>query len=208
MARSTELRWFVQGNPTFGFEAWFHSNNAFPAEVEPGRTDQYLALRENESASLKLRNGKLELKVQVSAARVHRWGELAGKIDIWEKWVVETEADARIRGSGRWIPIEKDRQLRRYREGAAGFEEVEPGTLIENGFKAEFCRLKLQLEPGRPVEPWWTFSLEGFGDRRALSDGAAWFFGRKPSPIRLTAAMSRSYPSWLAWLAFPFRPIP
>lgn len=210
MARSTELRWFTQGNPTLGFESWFQGGSPEKTEREPLRTDHYLALQENEVTGFKLRDGRLELKVQVSASRAQRWGDVAGKMDIWEKWSAGGGEilDQQLRAEGRWIPIEKDRMVRRYAQTSTGYTLVDPGVMIEKGFKVELCRLRIQLDPTRPTEPWWTFCLEGFDDRKSLVEGATWYFAQRPCPIRLLVGTSRSYPAWLSWLAFPFRPIP
>lgn len=80
---TAEIRWFIEGSiPNEIF-------NLFGNEVMqfPERNDYYLIFPESSRISLKLREGRLEIKSLIREGEDYQFSKTGvGKIGIWEKW--------------------------------------------------------------------------------------------------------------------------
>jgi hypothetical protein len=93
LQRTHEARWFFAGRPTAKHIAWFIHGKRARREVK--RTDRYLHLGRVTTLGLKLRQGKLEVKLRATAP------------SEWVKWSLP--AGNVGRPAGRWLALAKQR---------------------------------------------------------------------------------------------------
>ena len=171
----------------------------------PERTDDYLLLPGCSTTSVKLREGRFEVKVITGEPEALTWSEtIAGTRDTWVKWsrmVSDPGTLGELTGGddARWARIAKQRGLRLVSLDGAAPAEIQPGTTtLDNGCQFELTRVILDVN-GRQ-EPWWSFSFEAFGQpgdiERNLETGMH-FVLRSPPPVELPKDRSMSYPLWL-----------
>ena len=182
---------------------WFAGSDlAVPA---PERTDDYLVLPGCSTTSVKLREGRFEIKVITGQPEYVDWSEtIAGTRDTWVKWS-RTVSDPGVLDEltggddSRWAQVAKQRSLRLISLDGEEPTEIEPGaTRLDNGCQFELTRIRLIADDRR--ESWWSFSFEAFGKpddvTSNLESGAAFVF-RDPPPVSLPKDRSMSYPYWL-----------
>lgn len=169
------------------------------------RTDEYLVLPGCSTTSVKLREGRFEIKVMTGEPEPLSWSEtIAGTCDTWVKWS-RTVSDARVLDEltggddAQWVRVAKQRSLRLISLDGKAPAEIGPGTArLQNGCQFELTRVVFAAADRR--EPWWSFSFEAFGKpgdvRRNLESGSAHVF-RNPLPMALPKEQSMSYPYWL-----------
>ena len=183
--------------------AWFADGSI--GVSAPKRTDDYLLLPGCSTTSVKLREGRFEVKVITSEPVSVSWSaQVAGKRDTWVKWsrkISDPDALLELTGSddATWLSVSKQRDLRLLSLDGAAPEEVEPNTVrLTNGCQFELTRIVLGGR-GRE-EPWWSCSFEAFGQApsvvRNLESGMEFVF-RTPPPLPLHEDRSMSYPYWL-----------
>ena len=183
--------------------AWFANGSV--GVSAPTRTDDYLLLPGCSTTSVKLREGRFEVKVITSEPVSVSWSaQVAGKRDTWVKWsrkISDPDALLELTGSddATWLSVSKQRDLRLLSLDGAAPEEVEPNTVrLTNGCQFELTRIVLGGR-GRE-EPWWSCSFEAFGQApsvvRNLELGMEFVF-RTPPPLPLPEDRSMSYPYWL-----------
>ena len=183
--------------------AWFAGSSM--GVSAPERTDDYLLLPGCSTTSVKLREGRFEIKAITGQSESVSWSDLiAGTRDTWVKWsrtISEPAALDELTGGddAAWLPVRKQRALRLVSLDADVPEEINPNAArLRDGCQFELTRVILAAD-GRDA-PWWSFSFEAFGQPRAvlpnLESGMAFVF-RSPPPLPLPGEQSMSYPHWL-----------
>jgi hypothetical protein len=214
MLASAELRWFFPGQVPADVAKWFRCGELWARQ--PERTDEYLLLPGCETAGVKLREGRFEVKARTVAPHaVEVAPRVRGYRDAWVKWsrAVEDAALARSflrAGDERWLGVRKQRVLRGFSldgpQGAGAPREVSAGAVRPaRGCGVEITEVTVAgLDPPR----WWTLGLEAFdasgasGDPGPCLDAVALaFFAAAPPPVELELDASRSYASWLLQVA-------
>jgi hypothetical protein len=210
MYPTAEVRWFQTGFIPREVKEWFESRPG-QAEDQPPRRDHYLDLAGDETRSIKLRQGRLEVKQRHQQSGSVRFEErVAGVVERWHKWGFALSEMAAVTGDlpGRdsmdasWIAVDKDRSLYRFRlsgeeQGREVAVPVPPGVYPVQGCELELC----QIHAGGQV--WWSLCFEAFGQESTLEANllsAARQILFKGSPLVLNAADSYGYPRWLGLL--------
>ena len=232
--RSAEIRWFLPGQSQKAkFLDWFKlpdqklvvetENYVLQPEAPPfvkqelERPDEYLFLPDCDTASVKQRQGKLEVKALVAGPRPFSHGDVVGRVDQWVKWSFtpskQTLQDGTKLGqqlnlefdqSGPWCKVVKNRYLQKYSYDSGKVVAVSPDLRPETGCNVELTVIAV----GSSAEPWITFGFEAFApaDRvmaiMAILDEAVKHFlaAHGPAPIQLDGRDSLSYSAWLAML--------
>jgi len=203
MLVSAEVRWFFRGPLPREVESWFCQGSLWCRQQR--RVDQYLVLPGCATVGVKLREGMFEIKGQVDApVEVAYPNGVRGVRACWVKWSTgEIGAGAArqllARDEDRWVPVQKDRLLRRLSLDHG--EPVEIGT--EEAAPARGCGIEVTsiTIPGGGGSEGWSLGLEGFGAAEvvveSLEDAAVSFFSGDPLPLTLEVASSMSYAEWL-----------
>lgn len=206
--RSAEVRWFFPGTGDVGIERWMQGGTL--AEQQAVRVDEYLLLPGVLTASVKIREGRFEIKMQTSPSELQRYpGGVAGYRDSWVKWSRRipdaAELTRHARGEERWAAVRKHRTLRLYSlEGAAPVETAVGGPVLGAGCQLEYSRIDVVLRDQQRPASWWSFSLEAFGQTGSEADNldaTARHIFHDGWEIALPAEASMSYPAWLANLS-------
>jgi hypothetical protein len=212
MYHSAEVRWFFRGRLPGDMRLWFEAGRLAP--TEPQRTDDYLLLPGCVTTSVKLRDGRFEVKAltQSPSSMTYRNG-ISGLKDAWVKWSsvrIDIDTGNRLIGGAedRWISVSKLRRLR-----LVSLEGDEPAEVApDHGWLSGGCQVELtaieawsRTQDRSEAVPWWTLSFEAFGDERTMQDGLDRViddFFKEPPPLNLSREASFSYPVWLQGLNF------
>jgi len=205
MEMNAEVRWFYRQGLPVEVKSWFCGSKL--CKEESGRTDHYLVLTGSKEVGVKVRDGrKLEIKARTAMPQPLslETGASVGRQDQWVKWSHE-DSDvagrlAALEGSSpEWVPVAKQRWLRKFRVDAAGqVEETDADTMIDEG-----CRVELSVVKVRDSN-WWTLAFESFGEGNrpaSLEQVARHFLKVLPHGLALTEHDSMAYPEWLNRLA-------
>ena len=216
MYRSTEVRWFFAGELPDAVRAWFDKGDL--VRREPERTDEYIRLPDCRTASLKIREGRFEVKAQTRAPEAVTYTDyVEGLRDSWIKWSSNVIDDQPLRlllegpDEGR-IFVTKQRLLRTFSLGGDDPVAVDGSEVwLDNGCQVELTRISARaalVEPGARApdggsasSAWWSLSFEAFGepDRIATNlDRTATYIFAEPPPVKLPRQASHSYPAWLS----------
>lgn len=220
---SGETRWYFEESPPADVREWFMATGK--GSEEPERTDAYLLLPMCESTSLKLREGRLEVKSSIRQPEPAAYGDhVAGMQDAWVKWSRKAPDAGALRNmiadpGDDWAFVRKARCLRKFSLDEGEPREVDAATdRPVSGCQVEITSIralvsKLDAPPASgdwaSAAPWWSLSLEAFAPRSAdlaetliahLDTVARHFFRSRP-PVTLAASSSLSYPAWLSRLA-------
>lgn len=200
---TTEVRWFQEGELPSQWLPWFEGCPG-PWRDEPPRADFYLIARETDGLGVKIRQGRMEIKL-----RQESWGilqlnnHIRGVVEHWHKWSFEIvdihDLPAGIDGSDlNWTKVRKLRRLRRYQLSRTG--ELEP--LPENTYPPDLCEVEL-TKVWIGEQPWWTLAIEAPGSKKSshevLTATSHQLFSLERAPM-LPAKYSFGYPHWLARL--------
>jgi hypothetical protein len=215
MYRSAEIRWFFEGAVPDAVRQWFAAGGLGEDEAE--RVDEYLPLPDCETAGVKLRDGRLEVKAQTSApVRLALPGDGVGRREGWVKWSLaladlETLREPLAAADEDWVFVRKRRRLRKLSIDAGRVTEVDPRmTGLGDGCQIEIVSLRVLRGPQgvptverdwRRAAPWWSLCFEAFGGPNTLADNlvrCARELLRRPAPLSLREPDSLSYPAWLA----------
>lgn len=193
---TAECRWFLEGTPQ---PPWLGIAPSAWSEAE-SRTDDYVLAPHCEAMGLKLRRGKLEIKVRCSEPAPHVDGPLAGYIETWHKIsiahpAVEAIWPAVTAEEGASIEVRKRRWQMGYATVPNGVRRVaKEDQPAEQGCGVELTELDLG---GRH---WWSLGFEAMGPADAVR-------GILVATMRAFAAefeipsfprqASRGYPAWL-----------
>jgi len=206
---TAEVRWFFLIDPPHKdfpisppgeVKEWFQegSDLVWPPKK---RTDRYLHLPGCETTSVKLRDGKFEVKAIRGGSESVSFGSgVSGRTDTWIKWSYDKEGveiftDALELEAEDWIDVSKWRWLRKF-----SLDNKVPIEVSVNDLPLQGCNMELTaiqaIDSG-----WWTFSLEGFGSadsvRGNLNTVAAQIFSKSKPPLSLNTTNSCAYPVWL-----------
>ena len=213
---SAEVRWFFHrerlGSSTYGPSPpmdvleWFFLG--CKREWEPSkRIDMYLHLPGCETTSVKLREGKFEIKAsRGSSETVNYSHSVSGRSDAWCKWSYGKEAvgpwyEALLQESYGWIEVTKWRILRKF-----SLDETRPKEVGVDERPRQGCDVELTVIRANESY-WWTLGLEAFGPadvvRENLRLGSDHFFATEKPPIPLDTTHSCAYPIWLNAVAVP-----
>jgi hypothetical protein len=207
MLASAEVRWFFRGDPPVEMGEWFRDGELWTQQ--PDRIDEYLVLPGCSTTGIKLREGRLEVKVQTEGPVATEYpGGVRGHRDGWVKWSRSVGIAERVRaflraGDERWVRVRKDRALRGFSLDGASHDgdprEVDAGgERPRRGCGVEITEVRV-LAPAEST--WWTLGLEGFDDgggaAECLDRVARFFFAGEPPPCALDLESSRSYAAWL-----------
>ena len=181
MKYSAESRWFYETSPADeAIIAWFASHGQLLTEGSH-RTDLYL-ISNMPSRSIKLREGRLEVKINV-----HNWEdeELLGnhtRSNSWKKYSFVLEKDdedaaqvlrdfAGLRSIGvnhDWVRLDKERMTVRYATvpESGTFRLALEGEQPEQGCAVDYTRVNVNLR-----KTFFTFGFEAFGNAMTVSKG-------------------------------------
>jgi hypothetical protein len=201
---TAEVRWFLRDELPEKVLTWF-GGGRWGNEPAPEREDVYLMFPGCESAGVKRREGRFEIKVIRDAPEsVHYAPIVNGRSDSWAKWSYGKEGVAAWLGlleleQAGWLAVKKTRWQRKISLDGSEPEEVDPMTFPGRGCNVELTSLR--IEGGN----WWTIGLEAYGAAESVRDHlhqvAVYFFSRHGSPLPLDATCSYSYPVWLNAIA-------
>ena len=206
--RSAEARWFISGALPDEVLRWFKAGQALDSEGV--QVHEYLLFPDCQSAGVKLREGRFEIKAILAAAQpLSPDLAIKGRTDQWVKWSLESEGleslDPTLHQSGRWLKVRKERFLRKYSADMGHLVEVTapPGPLPRSGCNIELTRIEVEVT----TRLWFSLGFEAFGPPavagKILLDALRCFFkdhGRVPG-ISLSEGNSLSYPAWLVKVA-------
>jgi hypothetical protein len=199
---TAEVRWFYQGTMPPAFLAWFQGFGHAPEE-EPTRVDYYLRLVGTDSLSIKVREGRVEVKQRYEGCSIVQFHQrVAGRVGLWRKWsfglVEAVSQDPHPETVGpQWVSVEKKRTLRRYRLDGKRVVAAAPGEVPDQGGDLELTRVRV----GR--EEWWSVGLEAYGAEPVLESTlllVAEYVMAPTQPPSLAAGNSYGYPEWLLHL--------
>ncbi|MFN5614449.1 MAG: hypothetical protein ACK45V_01970 [Brevundimonas sp.] len=197
--QTTEVRWFISRV----------SRRLDRIAAGPGwctaapRTDRYLSVEGNHRVGLKLRDGKLEIKVQYASMGPLSFSPtFCGVVQRWSKWSSDVSGfDGLRKGlllAGTGIDVRKHRRLLKLSfEGGAPLP-VDLAASPMDGCTAELTELECM------GQTWWTFGLEAYGEletQRANLISTAIHLCADAGAPELDALTSCSYPQWVHRLA-------
>ncbi len=198
---SGEIRWFFEGALPSGVSEWFESPGK--GVSEPQRTDEYLLLPGCQNTSVKLRNGRFEVKSLTQTPLPASYSNrVSGLKDGWIKWSRKAHDEQALRefaigDEDTWIPVSKQRHLRLFSLEGRAPEELPPNS----GILAKGCQVELSAILLGNDSRWWSLSFESFGRQDEVLtqlDAVVESFAVSPPPVRLRQEQSMSYPVWLA----------
>jgi hypothetical protein len=208
MWRSAEARWFTAGPLPGEVLKWFQGGRAL--EAENVQVHEYLVFPDCQSVGVKLREGRFEIKANLTAARpLGPDLGVEGRTDQWVKWSLASEAlqalAPALHQSGLWLKVRKERFLRRFSADSGSLVEfrVPPGSFPRTGANIELTRIEVEAPP----RFWFSLAFEAFGPpavaEKTLLDAVRRFFqDHGPVPgVLLAEDNSLSYPAWLAKVA-------
>jgi hypothetical protein len=200
MFPTVEVRWFYKGTIPPEIAAWFEHGEQMYDDLAP-RTDQYLRLAGSDALSIKLREGRIEIKQrqrQYGAEHFHE--RVTGIVERWYKWSFILAGDngafeEKLLPAQSWIEVQKKRRLRRYNLADDRRLEALPVTTLPlQGCEFELTSLRAK------GEEWWSLCFEAFGPEDTLHKSlalVAWHTMSSYPPPLLDADDSYSYPCWL-----------
>jgi hypothetical protein len=188
---TVEVRWIIEGPcPDEVRRRFVGSPPASPEE----RIDHYL-LTGAGTVGVKLRGGeeeRLDVKIQRAASEAAIVGA-AGRIEEWESWSLDTDADASGLDQSSWRAVTKRRWRRTW--DVAGAVPHVTDEEIARGVSIELTEL------WTPMSTAWTVAAEAWGGTPAgsasdIADVVRLEWPSLPDEY-LRPDVSRSYPSWL-----------
>jgi hypothetical protein len=213
MKYSAESRWFYEASAADeAIIAWFAAHGRLLTEGA-NRTDLYL-INHMPSKSIKVREGRLEVKINV-----HNWEdeELPGNYtrpNSWKKYSFRLEKDdedaaqvlrdfAGLRSIGinhDWIRLDKERMMVRYATvpDSGAFRLAEDGEQPEQGCVVDYTRINVNLR-----KTFFTFGFEAYGNAMTVKKSLELVMQEVLSSggIRgLTKASAMAFPEFLLGL--------
>ena len=204
MFHSAEIRWFLEGDAVAALLAWFEAS-ALVREEDP-RIDSYLVLPGCATCGVKIRQGRVEVKAEVTRPEsVTYQNGLSGRRGSWVKWssgIAGAPILGERRGPERWVQVEKSRILRLFAVGEVLSEQTPAERIEMPGCQVELAALRV-LAAGDEwdrAESWWSVCLEAFAAPQevlATLDRVAGAALLQPLAGHLPAVASMPYPEWL-----------
>lgn len=156
--KTREVRWFLP-KPWPDLVQWFEglSVDAYSREV---REDRYLLLPRQVALGVKVREGRLELKYRIGTpGRVWVAPGVPGRLEEWEKFSLQTEADGpcTIEGgvAAGWLPVLKRRLVTLVTAGEDGPSFHAPDQAGRAGVQLEYTELEIEGTPGTTIGLEW-----------------------------------------------------
>lgn len=218
MVYSAEVRWFFDSlSRAEGLENWFKANGLhFAGQWD--RADIYLQQKDLMTHSVKIREGKLEVKVMQEAGTVLTLANgNAGVTNSWVKYSFElkesdTENQALLQAvskspekeeSNTWLRIDKERLLLKYAIDTANqsFKKIPAAEWPDEGCGVELTKIKVNQQ-----KEYYTFGFEAFSKSRQESRNLALIVTQlfHEVPISgLNTPLSQAYPAFLATINQP-----
>lgn len=184
-----EIRWFVREKP-------FDIESVFGSGVEPGlRTDWYAPV-DHPGTGTKLREGKLETKLQTDVVDTINQAGCTGIMERWQKWSARLSdvlpSETLLHATG-WTAVHKQRWMHVWSADAP-----ELAIVTERAGRGALFELTRVTVHG---DEWWTVAFEAFGPegerRPALEKVMTNVLDQLPDHRRLQAKDSMGYPAWL-----------
>jgi len=202
MYLTSEIRWFLQGTAPAEVVDWFSESSSIHSAGT--RTDRYLVFPHAETAGVKFREERFEVKSLVRVVDHPVFGRrIKGQLEIWEKWSMEGSSVSQLfediqKETSEWMDVPKSRLLRTFSLDHDLIREVDAS--LSEGIPDDGCYVELtELETDHGN--FWTIGLEAFALRRNLVDNllevTRYFFGPGMPDISLAEYDSYSYPTFI-----------
>ncbi|QNF35534.1 hypothetical protein HUW51_23540 [Adhaeribacter swui] len=211
MVYSAEIRWFFNNlTEVNALEKWFNSRNLFFAG-NWDRADIYLWQPGLEKLGIKIREGKVEVKVLL--ADKGEWplaAENSGLANDWVKYsfglqesdeenkkLLQQFSSATLKTENDlWVRVDKERLLQKYAINLAEkhIQPIAPDAWPEEGCGVELTKVKIN------EQTYYTFGLEAFSKSHQESGNLRFVLNMLLPEIpgqNLKAQQSYSYPSFL-----------
>lgn len=209
-----EVRWFLRGKVQSEIWQWFQQG---AAEAEAIREDWYFSLPKQPDLSIKLRQGKIEIKQRTAKEGIQKLAKgIKGQVEQWEKWSfpLDEAKPLDIAASGAWILVKKERLSQRYVLGAGKkvVKVIEPSHNSQNQNSQSQNSQNEQPDQGCTIElaelwvnnqPWYSFGFEAFGQQDTLAETLEQVARQvlaDPTFPSMKAKHSFGYPQWLRHL--------
>jgi hypothetical protein len=156
-----EVRWFLSQEPKVILDWFGAKGKTFKNKWD--RSDFYAALNGNPNLSLKIREGRLELKTLIQTLGAHDFADnCIGVIEKWTKWEIELKPGIDrlndiFKDEKSFIEIRKERLLVMYADQKNLIEEVDENQNIQEGCRVELTRI------GIDQQIFISFGFEAFG---------------------------------------------
>ncbi len=190
MLETIEMRWFFRSAPLD------ESRHFKTTTTVPPRTDWY-AIPCQSGCGIKLREGRLEVKLRLSRHGPREHGAFRGELESWTKWGLEFAPGESMmehlpRHSG-WIAVQKLRSLQHFEVVRGRVRQVEERPM--NGCEFELTQLQVDMDH------WWTVGFEAIGAADQLETNltrvAETILERGGLEMPFVRACSFGYPHWL-----------
>jgi len=168
------------------------------------RIDTYLVFPHAETAGVKFREDKFEVKTLVRVVDHPVIAKrIKGQLEIWEKWSLEGGSVSHLFEEVReedpeWFDVTKSRLLRKFSLDQEMIREVDAAG--KDGFPADGCNVEL-TEVETDHGNFWTIGFEAFARKRNLVENllevARVFFGPQMPGITMAEYDSYSYPTFI-----------
>jgi hypothetical protein len=164
MISSKEIRWFTQ-QKSDAITNWFSKHNE-NFNGEDMRTDYYLPQYKNETLSIKLREGNLEIKQRKGTPEIAIFSSNSkGYFESWVKWSFQVISNdpliSEIVDEKRynWIAIEKERlSLKLTTDESGHLSEAHKDDEIPFGCVVDYTRVICM------GQEWYSYGMEWFGN--------------------------------------------
>ena len=164
MYKSKEIRWFFKEKKN-GIVNWFSDRGVEFSNIKP-RTDFYLQIPDREDISVKLREGKIEVKQRTGQPELYELTNNAkGYLEDWVKWSFDIDdKDPLVKSiinekKYNWVEIYKARlglKIVLNKDDRMEIHDVK--EVLPAGLQVEYTKLKIK------GEEWFTFAAEWFGE--------------------------------------------
>jgi hypothetical protein len=157
---SLEIKWFFSAQPCAETEVFEKLPN--PEQ----RTDWY-AFPCHEHCGIKMREGKLEVKLLLEDCGDYDYGNIKGRLQRWGKWSAPWDAhdapsESLLQATG-WVAIEKVRYQQMFivtDQGIFAADDDRPGSRCQ----LEWTALTVK------DQSWWSIGVEAWEDDKALAN--------------------------------------
>jgi hypothetical protein len=188
-------------------EDWFFARaSSLPCTKAEDRIDTYLYDIEHVDLGVKRRgnNGSVELKglIEVKKGGIVL-GTFRGDIEIWAKW---SSINLQLPDAAK-LQVEKKRWLRKFDTSGQRPVEIVIDNQKDGSSSPEMgCNVEW-TEVGCERQRWWTLGFEAFGSDFKLERSliSVTTLLNQTNPPAVGQGIMKSYPSWLAHLAFGHR---
>jgi hypothetical protein len=193
MFDTLEMRWFFDRLP-------LDLSRPLSEHVEVQERTDWYCMPCNPRCGIKVREGKLEAKLQTGSLGLRQFPPLAGKLEVWSKWSLDFPPGAPPATAGLlavgWLPVTKRRHLERFE--LEGIDVRTTNSRPENG--CEFEMTELTVESRR----YWTVGFEAVGRADLLEQNlertVRFIIARDGLNEAFSCTNSFGYAQWLAQL--------